>query len=425
MNQTVEDGKTVLVDGPASVTVLLGKVEVFGSVMRNTRKVVIREGKRLPFAVKEKAIFDVSLGENAKVKEVDGDTIPSSWIRAYEDLSSLQVRPAIALVLGAVDSGKTGFCTYLINKLLNEKQRVVILDGDLGQSDVGPPCTIAYAFVTKPVTDLFNLEARNAFFVGVTSPSKAIDNVIEGLASLKEEVLSDNPSFIVINTDGWVLGEEAINYKVKLVEQLSPDIVFCIQQKDELVPVLNALEKFRRVPIDLPSTIRQRNREKRRSLRELGYMKYLKNAKVRSIPLSWLRIEADDWIGSSIIQRDFRQARKIYELLGMKPIHFAELRDKFCIIIGGRRWINPEAIKKVEEFTRKKVVVVREGEEQGLLTALYDSERQFLGIGVLREINYKRRTVKVYTAISKDISIIATGRVKLDKNLREIAVLEE
>lgn len=425
MNQTVEDGKTVLVDGPASVTVLLGKVEVFGSVMRNTRKVVIREGKRLPFAVKEKAIFDVSLGENAKVKEVDGDTIPSSWIRAYEDLSSLQVRPAIALVLGAVDSGKTGFCTYLINKLLNEKQRVVILDGDLGQSDVGPPCTIAYAFVTKPVTDLFNLEARNAFFVGVTSPSKAIDNVIEGLASLKEEVLSDNPSFIVINTDGWVLGEEAINYKVKLIEQLSPDIVFCIQQKDELVPVLNALEKFRRVPIDLPSTIRQRNREKRRSLRELGYMKYLKNAKVRSIPLSWLRIEADDWIGSSIIQRDFRQARKIYELLGMKPIHFAELRDKFCIIIGGRRWINPEAIKKVEEFTRKKVVVVREGEEQGLLTALYDSERQFLGIGVLREINYKRRTVKVYTAISKDISIIATGRVKLDKNLREIAVLEE
>lgn len=425
MDQKVEDGKTVLVDGPASVTVLLGKVEVFGSVLRNTRKVVIREGKRLPFAVKEKAIFDVSLGENAKVKEVDGDTIPSSWIKAYEDLSSLQVRPVIALVLGAVDSGKTSFCTYLINKLLNEKQRVVILDGDLGQSDVGPPCTIAYAFVTKPVTDLFNLEARNAFFVGVTSPSKAIDNVIEGLASLKEEVLSDNPSFIVINTDGWVLGEEAINYKVQLIEQLSPDIVFCIQQKDELVPVLNALEKFRRVPIDLPSTIRQRNREKRRSLRELGYMKYLKNAKVRSIPLSWLRIKADDWIGSSIIRKDFRQARKIYELLGMKPIHFAELRDKFCIIIGRRRWINPEAIKKVEEFTRKKVVVIREGEEQGLLTALYDSERQFLGIGVLREINYKRRTVKVYTAISKDISIIATGRVKLDKNLREIAVLEE
>lgn len=425
MNHKVEDGKTMLVEGSASVTVLSGKVEVFGSMLRTTRKVVIREGKRLPFAVKENAIFDVSLGENAKVKEVDGNTIPSSWIRAYEDLSSLQVRPAIALVLGAVDSGKTSFCTYVINKLLNKKQRVVILDGDLGQSDVGPPCTIAYAFVTKPVTDLFNLEARNAFFVGVTSPSKAIEKVIKGLASLKKEALGDNPIFIVINTDGWVLGEEAINYKVQLIEQLSPDIIFCIQQKNELVPVLNALEKFRRVPIDLPSTIRRRNREKRRSLRELGYMKYLKNAKVHSIPLNWLRIEADNWISSSIIQRDFSQARRIYELLGTKPIHFVELQDKFCIIIGKRRWINPEAIKKAEEFTRKKIVVIREGEEQGLLTALYNSEKQFLGIGVLLEINYKRRIVKVYTAISKDVSIIATGRVKLDKNLREIAVLQE
>ncbi|MDH5375190.1 MAG: Clp1/GlmU family protein, partial [Candidatus Bathyarchaeota archaeon] len=186
MNRTVESGKTLLVDGPASVTAVSGKVEVFGSVLRNTRKVVIREGKRLPFAVKETAMFDISLGENASVEGADGNTIPSSWTEAYGELSSLQMRPLTAVVLGTVDSGKTSFCTYLINKLLNEKQRVSILDGDLGQSDVGPPCTIAYTFVTKPVTDLFNLEAKNAFFVGVTSPSKAIDKVMEGLASLRK-----------------------------------------------------------------------------------------------------------------------------------------------------------------------------------------------------------------------------------------------
>lgn len=425
MNRTVESGKTLLVDGPASVTAVSGKVEVFGSVLRNTRKVVVREGKRLPFAVKETAMFDASLGENASVEEADGNTIPSSWTKAYEELLSLQMRPLTAVVLGAVDSGKTSFCTYLINKLLNEKQRVAVLDGDLGQSDVGPPCTIAYAFVTKPVTDLFNLEARNAFFVGVTSPSKAIDKVMEGLASLRKEILSDNPDFIVINTDGWVEGEDAINYKVQLVEQLGPDIVFCIQQKDGLGSLLNALEKFRRVPVDSPSAIRQRSREKRRSLRELGYIKYLRNARVQSIPLSWLKIEANELIGLSITRENFRQAGRIYELLGMKPLHFAELQDKVCIVIGKRRWINPDAIKRVEEFTKKKVVVVRKGEEQGLLTALYDADRKFLGIGVLREIDYRRRVMKIYTRVSKDVSIVATGRVKLDKNLREIAVFAE
>lgn len=425
MNRTVESGKTLLVDGPASITAVSGKVEVFGSALGSKDKIVIREGKRLPFAVKETAIFAVSLGENADLNETDGNTIPSSWTKAYEGLLSLQTRPLTAVVLGAVDSGKTSFCTYLINELLNEKQRVAILDGDLGQSDVGPPCTIAYTFITKPVTDLFNLEAKNAFFVGVTSPSKAIDKVMEGLASLRKEVLTDNPDFIVMNTDGWIEGEDAVNYKVQLVEQLDPGIVFCIQQKDELAPLLNTLEKFRRVPVESPSAIRQRSREKRRSMRELGYIKYLRNAKVQSIPLDWLKIEANELAGLSMTPEKTTHARKIYELMGMKPLHLAELRDKVCIVIGRRRWINMNTIKKVEEFTKKKVVVVRKGEERGLLMALCDAERKFLGIGVLREIDYRRRVMKVYTPVSKDVSIVATGIVKLDKNLREIPVFAE
>lgn len=420
MNRTVESEKTLLVDGPASLKVVSGKVKVFGSMLRNGRKVVIREGKRLPFMVEEAATFDISLGENANIEEVDGSTIPSSWIEAYEELLTLQMKPVTVMVLGAVDSGKTSFCTYFTNKLLNEKQKVAILDGDLGQSDIGPPCTIAYAFVARPVTDLFNLEAKNAFFVGVTSPSKAIDKVIEGLASLKKEILSDNPNFVIINTDGWVEWEDAVDYKFQLVEQLNPDIIFCIQQKNELASLSDALEKRRKVIVDSPSAIRQRSRDKRRSLRELGYMKYLENAKVRSIPLSWLKIEENEFIGLSVTRGNIKKAWKIYELLGAKPLHLAELRDKICMVIGRSRWIHSDNIRKVEEFTKKKVVVVRKGEEEGLLMALYDAERKFLGIGVLREIHYRRKVMKIYTPVSKDISIVAIGKLKLDKNLKEI-----
>jgi polynucleotide 5'-kinase involved in rRNA processing len=138
-----------------------------------------------------------------------------------------------------------------------------------------------------------------------------------------------------------------------------------------------------------------------------------------------LKIEANELAGLSMTPEKTTHARKIYELMGMKPLHLAELRDKVCIVIGRRRWINMNTIKKVEEFTKKKVVVVRKGEEQGLLMALYDAERKFLGIGVLREIDYRRRVMKVYTPVSKDVSIVATGIVKLDKNLREIPVFAE
>jgi polynucleotide 5'-hydroxyl-kinase GRC3/NOL9 len=425
VNQTVENGKTLLVDGPASVIVTSGRVEVFGSVVGSTSKVVIREGKRLPFAVEEKATFNISLGENASTEEVDGNSIPPSWVKSFEELVKIQSTPVTAIVLGTVDSGKTSFCTYLINRLLREKKKVAILDGDLGQSDIGPPSTVAYTFVTKSITDLFNLEAKNAFFVGVTSPNTAVNKVIEGLTSLKKEILTSDPDFIIINTDGWVKEEEAVNYKVQLVKELNPDITFCIQQKDELAPIINTFEKYTTIAVDSPSAIKQRSVEKRRSLRELGYMKYLRNAKVQSLLLSWLKIEENDPFGLSGTYENTRQASKIYELLGMKPLHLAELKDKIYIVIGRRRWIGEDNIKKAEEVSKKKIVVIRKGEEEGLVMASYNAERKFLGIGILQEVDYSRKTLKIFTPVAKEIAIVALGKVKLDKNLREIPAFTE
>jgi polynucleotide 5'-hydroxyl-kinase GRC3/NOL9 len=420
MNRTVENGKTLLVDGPASVLVTSGKVEVFGSIVGTKGKVVIREGKRLPFVVDEKATFEISLGENADAEEVDGNTIPLSWVKAFEELLKIQATPVVAMILGTVDSGKTSFCTYLINRLIREKKKVAILDGDLGQSDIGPPSTVAYTLVTKLLTDLFNLEAKNAFFVGVTSPNTAINKVVEGLTSLKKEILDGNPDFVVINTDGWVEGEEAANYKIQLVKELKPNIIFCIQQKDELTPILNNLEKFIAIVVDSPVAIKQRSIEKRRSLRELGYMKYLRNAKVQSLPLSWLKIEESGSFGLNATYENAKHARRIYELLGMKPLHLTELNDRIYIVIGRRRWISEDNIKKTEEVVKKKIVVTRKGEEEGLLLASYNAERKFLGIGILQEVDYTRKTLKIFTPASKEISIVALGKVKLDKNLREI-----
>jgi polynucleotide 5'-hydroxyl-kinase GRC3/NOL9 len=423
MNRTVEKGKTLLVDGPASVIVISGKVEVFGSAISSTGKVVIREGKRLPFVVEETAGFDISLGENATADEVEGNTIPTSWSKSSEELLNLETRPVTAMVLGAVDSGKSSFCTYLINKVLHEKKKIAILDGDLGQSDIGPPSTVAYAFVNKPTTDLFNLQAKNAFFVGETSPSGATSKVIEGLTSLKNEILTNNPEFVVMNTDGWVEGECAVNYKVQLVRDLNPDVILCLQQKDELTPLLDALDKFKKVVVESPAAIRQRDMEKRRGLRELGYTKYLRNVKVQSLSLGWLKVEGNELFGLCKTRMSMKQASKIYGLLGMKPLHLSELNDRICITIGRRRWVSPDNVKKVEEFTKKRIIVTRKGEEEGLLTGLYDAERKFLGIGILQEIDYLRNTLKICTPVSGEVSILALGKIKLDKNMKEIPTI--
>jgi polynucleotide 5'-hydroxyl-kinase GRC3/NOL9 len=425
MKRTVERGKTLLVDGPASVTVTSGNVEVFGSRANVANKIVIREGKRMPFTVNETASFDISLAEKANAEEVEGNTVPPSWITAYDELSSMQPKPYNVMVLGTVDSGKSSLCTYLINRFLIQKKKIGVLDGDLGQSDIGPPCTVSYSYVMRPITDLFSLQAKNAVFIGNTSPNGAVDKVIDSLTQLKGELLTGDPDLVVVNSDGWVEGEEAVKYKRELVEKINPDVVLCIQLKDEMAPLADNLEKFRKIVVKPPSVARQRTGENRKNMRELGYTKYLRNAKVQSFPLGWLKIENDDRFGLGKAYQNVRTGRRIFELLGMKPLHFAEQSDRISIIIGRRRWIDTENVKKVEEATGKKVVVVRKGEEEGLLTALCNSRGQFLGIGIVQEIEYLRKTLKVLTPVSQEVTVAVIGKVKLDKNMKEVPLLSE
>jgi len=425
MNRTVEKEKTLLVDGPASVTLCSGKVEVFGSELALTSRVVIREGKRLPFIVQEKAVLDISVGDKAAAEEVDGSTIPSSWRESAEQLLEIQTKTAVGLVLGTVDSGKSSFCTYLINRILADKRKVAVLDGDLGQSDVGPPSTIAYAVASKPLTDLFSLQARSACFIGETSPGNVTEEMIRGLSLLKKEIMAKDLDFLIVNTDGWTEGECAVNYKLRLIEELGPDLIFSIQQQDELGPIIKGLGKFRIVSVESPPAIRQRDREKRKSLRELGYKKYLRTPRVQSLSLSWVKIEGDESFGLSKGRTLTREARRVNEMLGMKPLHVAELTDRINIIIGKRRWISPENIKKVEEHAKKRIVVTRKGEEEGLLAGMYDANRKFLGIGVVQEIDYLRKAVKVLSPVSDEVSILVLGKIKLDKNMKEIPPPEE
>jgi polynucleotide 5'-hydroxyl-kinase GRC3/NOL9 len=419
MRRTIKKGSTLLVDGPACVNVLAGEVEVFGAPLETGAKTVIREGKRVAFEVKQEAHFDLVLGENASVEEFEGSTIPASWRKACNTTLALDEKPVIVVVMGEVDSGKTSFCTYLANKALREKRRVAIIDADLGQSDIGPPSTIGFSWLASPIIDPFLLKAENAYFIGTTTPSGALNNVIDKLAKMKDESLKKAVDFLVINTDGWVLGEEAVQYKLRLVKRIAPRVVVGIQQQNELTPIFTALKGIKVISIDSPSAIKKRVREKRKILRELSYKKYLKGAKVQSFPLSWAKVE-DIPFGTGVTPSE-RRLEKIRKL-GITPIYSEETPNLIVIVTEKDQWIDEEQIPNLEEELGKKVKLIQEGEEQGLLVGLQDEEEKFLGIGILNRIDYKRRILQVYTPVTANISSIQVGQVKLDKQGKEIGI---
>jgi polynucleotide 5'-hydroxyl-kinase GRC3/NOL9 len=418
MKHTVEKGKTLLVDGPSSVTLLSGETKVLGAPLKVEERFVIREGKRIPFEVAEKSTFDLVLSENASFEEVDGSTIPSSWENVSEELISGGKLLTI-MVVGNIDSGKTSFCTYLANKALEKKLKVAIIDADLGQSDVGPPSTIGFGHIVIPVKDLFEVEAESAYFIGLTSPSGVVEEVIEKLSSLKKTVSKNDVDLLIVNTDGWVEGEEAAAYKIKLIEIIAADVVVGIQRENELSPILNALKDKKVISVNSPSVIRERDREKRKILRESSYKKYLKSAKIQSFPLNWINVEGAFF---KAMNHPVESLKKIRASLGANPTYFEETLDNVFLVLRQDEWIDKEIFKEIESEYGKKLKIIREGEEEGLLVAFQDKDGRFLGIGVIRSIDYKRRVMKVYTPVYKNIATVLIGQVKLDEKGREIGI---
>jgi polynucleotide 5'-hydroxyl-kinase GRC3/NOL9 len=113
----------------------------------------------MPFLVTSNAEFDVLLGDKGAANLFEGSTTPASWEACVKRVLAKNDKPVIAMIVGAIDVGKTSFCAYLTNMALKEKQRIAIVDADLGQSDVGPPSTVGSCHVTKPLHDPFEIGA--------------------------------------------------------------------------------------------------------------------------------------------------------------------------------------------------------------------------------------------------------------------------
>jgi hypothetical protein len=70
MKHLVDKGNTLLIDGPASVNLLSGKVNVLGAPLHTKETFIVREGKRLPLWVMAQSSFDLTLGKGACIIQV-------------------------------------------------------------------------------------------------------------------------------------------------------------------------------------------------------------------------------------------------------------------------------------------------------------------------------------------------------------------
>ncbi len=270
---------TLIIRGQASVRLREGEASVLGAPLETDRKLNVGQEKQLPVEAGTEADLEILLGKSGEIFEIEGSTIPASWHFAAEALA--QMEQGKVMVLGATDVGKSTFCTYLANRMLEHSLKVRVVDADIGQADIGPPTTIGSSVPTAFLSSLVDLTPQALIFIGHTSPRQVETKLIQGIQRLCS---LDHDSLTIINTDGWVLDLEAISYKVKMMVATEPDFVVGLAAGTELQPILS-LSRTHLLRIDTAKEALERSRGNRRAIRSASYRRYLEGGRARTISL--------------------------------------------------------------------------------------------------------------------------------------------
>lgn len=221
-----------MVKGPAIVTVD-GLCHVLGSNVSG-QTITIRAGKALPFEPGGRCRLRTKLGRGGKTWLADPTTAGTSlWRDIAQQVPSLAGGKKVAVMLaGDTDTGKSTLSAYLANVMLERRLVPCVIDGDIGQGDLGPPASIGAAILSKQVTDLRDVAASLFEFVGNISPAGFELFVAKKLRSIIDKARKYD--ICIINTDGYVRNG-GVQYKLMIAKELQPDAIVCLGQNPELL----------------------------------------------------------------------------------------------------------------------------------------------------------------------------------------------
>jgi polynucleotide 5'-hydroxyl-kinase GRC3/NOL9 len=410
--RVIKAGDIYRVEGPAKVVVRKGQIYATGVTYTEGQVFTVLRARRLAIRAVSDAEVEFVLGPGALLeKAAPGEEVIDEWER---HLSALDPR-GVVLILGMMDVGKSTVAAMLGNKALTKGYKVAIVDADVGQSDAGPPTTVSMARLTRYVTHLRQLVAEKSIFVGATSLERiwprAVDSVAMAIEYAKNKWQVDT---IIVNTDGWVLDEEAVIFKRRLIERIKPTVIVAIQVEKELAPVLNGFGNV--VILPPPPYAKKRTREDRKIHREMGYGRYIFPPVELALPLDKIPLCNLPLFRGVEIDEELR--KMLTKAIDMPVLRAYQTGSRVYAIVSGDVW----ATKKVGGF---QVFCLPQDFEKGLLVGLEDGEGFLIGLGVLKKIYYDKRRAVIYTSrdVEKklgEVTCIRLGFVRLDDGFNEV-----
>lgn len=421
IEKVLELGKLYRAIGPLSLKIISGKAFMLGFTAKEGERIVVPRTRTIVIKPLVKTTVDLVIGTNGVFEEAKAE---EEVIDEWSTVSKVIFEEARAkegcykvVILGGVDVGKSSFSTFLTNFCLERGLRIAVIDGDIGQADIGPPSCVSLALIKRRIISLRELSPDGMRFIGVDSPGTVKHLVIWALHSLLDDAISQKVKLVIVNTDGWISGPGAKDYKLTLIQALNPDVIVAIQRSNELEHIIRPLCWRKIVKLSSPKAAKKVPFEERKALREAGYFRFLKSSKVkifRDVPLMYC-------YAFSGIPLSEDTLNKISEIINV-PVTYAELSPEHLLIVVEKNVIGiGEKVKVLRSIFNVGVIrVLKRGIEKGLLVGLLKDGVECVAIGILDDVNYKSHIIKVKTSYEGEVAAIAIGRVKLSEDGREI-----
>jgi polynucleotide 5'-hydroxyl-kinase GRC3/NOL9 len=211
----------------------------------------------------------------------------------YEVLDVIRKEKGTVILLGATDAGKTTLAKFLIAQLSTRKIKVAFVDADIGQSYIGPPTTIGLVLFESP-PDLENIQPREIFFIGATTPEENLPLHLRGVRRMVDKAITYGPEVVLVDTTGLVSGEVGIELKIRKINLLAPCSILVLQRFEELEDILalikgNPLLKIHRLPVS--EEAQSRSKEVRRLYRTRKYQEYFKGSQIKDVMIKGIQLE--------------------------------------------------------------------------------------------------------------------------------------
>ncbi len=344
MIKNIKKGYTLLVKGPARITILEGKIDVFGKIYlpekgsssgsstNDGNVLIIPSAQIFPLFALDNSKLEVYTNFEENLKLIEENSVSLKWIEIKDsiikELKENTGGPLKIIVLG-ISSGKTTFIKYLANNFLKEGLKGGYLDSDLGQQIIYIPTTINIGTIDDYIISSENIKPEKTVFIGATFPKGDYKFIVSlSCRRLIEDYIVKNKdiNFILIDTDGWIKTEAGILYKNFFIQTVNPDIIIVFH--DETIEELKSIEKTssslrkdRKIFLikERNKYFYEKDKEERRFLRQSQFSKKFEEFRKISIPLNNMKFIKTEYDKETdqIIEKEIN----INELVNL-PYHY-------------------------------------------------------------------------------------------------------